>query len=675
VTPAATRHLRHGLLGVVVLLSIAVALSLRRPQTIAVPAKPDAGTPPSGTTMGGVVLRKFVEGTEKYVVKAKAMTGQQKGKMHLEGVEVTFPYLAEGKPATGTVTADQCTYDPDHQRASFRGHVRVTGRDGFFMESETLEYEGEAGWSHTDDPVKFQRGSLSGESTGAEYRAEKEALDLYKDVRLRLVREGAPPTDIVSGRAEIRRQESAVRFTGGVKVTRGAESLDSDQLNLEMSADFEKADRAVAIEDVVARAGAATLGGGKVPAGGEGYRVLRCRKLDTWFQENGQPRDSTAVKNAELEIRPAPGAPPEIRRVRAHALTFRFDEEGRLTTLEGGPEGVLTAEPVPAPAATPPGRKAKAPPPPTVRRVKSNAFTVGFDAEKGEVAKAVFTGDVEFTEPGRKAWAQAATLDETKGTLLLSGAPRLVEEGRESDLRADAIEIGTRTHELYARENVRHTVPVRSVPGGQPASGPSLFLARYLDYDSTTKTARYRENALLRSGKDELRAPLIVVEEPAPGRRRLTASGGIASLMYPRSDPGAKKPPLPVETRASEVVWEEEKSQAVYKGDVLVKQGDMQSKSPLATVTLAAGGGVEKVVAGEPVEVQQAARRANGARGTYTPKNETLVLEGEKVVLEDPQQRTEGRFLTFRSGEDRILVDGREETRPESVFKREPPKH
>jgi lipopolysaccharide transport protein LptA len=474
---------------------------------------------------------------------------------------------------------------------------------------------------------------------------------------------------ITSDRAEIRRQESAVRFAGKVKVSRGIETIQSDQLNLEMSADFEKVDRAVAIEDVVARTGAETLGAGKMPAAAEGSRVLRCRKLDTWFRDNGQPRDATAVKNAELELRPAAGGPPEIRRVTAHALTFRFDEEGRLAVLEGGPEGVLTAEPI---VASDPRKKPAAPT--GLRRVKANAFTVTFDPDKGELATAVFTGDVEFTEPGRKAWAQKASLDDAKGTLLLSGSPRLVEETRESDLRADTIEIGTRTHELYARENVRHTVPIRSVPGGQPASGPSLFLSRYLDYDSATKTARYRENALLRSGKDELRAPLIVVEEPAPGHRRLTASGGIASLMYPRPDPGAKKPPLPVETHASEVVWEEEKSEAVYKGDVLVKQGDMQSKSPAATVTMGAGGGIEKVVAGNPVEVQQGVRRARGANGTYTPKNETLVLVGEKVVLEDPQQRTEGRFLTFRSGEDTILVDGREETRPESVFKREPPK-
>jgi LPS export ABC transporter protein LptC/lipopolysaccharide transport protein LptA len=670
VTPAATKRIRQGLLGVVVLLSLAVALSLRRPQTIAVSTKPDAGTPPSGTTMGGVVLRKFVEGTEKYVVKAKAMTGQEKGQMHLQGVEVTFPYLAEGKPTTGTIVADQCTYDPDRQRASFRGSVKVTGRDGLYMETDTLQYDGEAGRSMTDDHVKFRRGALSGESTGAEYRSEQEALDLHADVRLRIERADAPPTDIVAGRAEIRKQESAVRFDGGVRVTRSAESIESVQLNLEMSADFEKVDRAVALDDVVARAGAATFGGGKTPAGGEGSRVLRCRKLDTWFRENGQPRDSTAVKNAELEVRPAAGGPPEIRRVRAHALTFRFDEEGRLTTLEGAPEAVLTAEPI----ALAERKNTKNTAATGVRSVKSDSFLVSFDAEKGDVSTAVFTGSVEFSEPGRKAWATTASLDEGTGTVVLSGAPRLVEESRESDLRADAIEIGTRTNELHARENVRHTVPIRSVPGGQAASGPSMFLSRFLDYDSATKTARYRENALLRSGKDELRAPLIVVEEPSPGHRRLHASGGIASLMYPRPDAGAKKPPLPVETRASEVVWEEEKSEAVYRGDVLVKQGDMQSKSPAATVTMGSAGGIEKVVAGNPVEVQQGARRASGAHGTYTPRNETLVLVGEKVVLEDPQQRTEGRFLTFRSGEDTILVDGREETRPESVFKREPPK-
>jgi LPS export ABC transporter protein LptC/lipopolysaccharide transport protein LptA len=664
-TPAATRKLRQGLVLVVLLLVIAVAFSLRRPPTAAVDAKPTGGTPPSGTTMGGVVLRKFVEGTEKYVVKAKAMTGQEKGQMHLAGVEVTFPYLAQGKRGTGIVTADACVYDPDRQRASFRGNVKVTGGEGLLLETDTLQYQGDAGRARTDDPVKFRRGSLSGESTGAEYRSEEEALDLPKDVRLRVERDGFPPTDIEAGRAEIRRRESAVRFFGAVKVTRGAEYLESDELNLEMSADFEKIDRAVAIEGVVARAGATTLGGGKTPAGGAGSRVLRCRKLDTWFRENGQPRDATAVKNVELVLVPGEEGPREIRRVQGHHLTFRFDEEGRLEVLEGGPNGFLSSAPV---RGTQEVLEAR-------RSIKADSFTIRFDPAKGEVATADFKVNVEFAEPGRQAWAQSAVLDEAKATLLLTGGPRVRDEGAGSDLRADAIEIGTRSQTLSARENVRHTVPAQREASSKPSAAPAMFLSRYLDYDSATKTARYRENALLRSGKDELRAPLIMVTERPGGLRHLSASGGIASIMYPRSEAAGKKPPLPVQAQASELEWDEAKGEAVYRGNAVIKQGDIETRSPVATVTMTRqGGGVDKVVAGEPVEVLQGTRRAQGARGTYAVHEEKMVLEGPKVVLEDPRQRTEGRFLTFHAGDDTVLVDGREETRPESIFKREPPR-
>ena len=217
--------------------------------------------------MGGVVLRKFVEGTEKYVVRAKAMTGQEKGQMHLAGVEVTFPYLAQGKRGTGIVTADACVYDPDRQRASFRGNVKVTGEKASSSRRTRSSTRETRGGPAPTIPSSSVAARSTGESTGAEYRSEEEALDLPKDVRLRVEREGFPPTDIEAGRAEIRRRESAVRFFGAVKVTRGAEYLESDELNLEMSADFEKIDRAVAIEGVV-RAGGGDDSRGREDSGG-----------------------------------------------------------------------------------------------------------------------------------------------------------------------------------------------------------------------------------------------------------------------------------------------------------------------------------------------------------------------------------------------------------------------
>ena len=104
-----------------------------------------------------------------------------------------------------------------------------------------------------------------------------------------------------------------------------------------------------------------------------------------------------------------------------------------------------------------------------------------------------------------------------------------------------------------------------------------------------------------------------------------------------------------------------------------IRQGDIRTKSPEAVVTLSAdGSAIESVVAGEPVEVVQGTRKATGTRGTYTPGNETFVLVGEKVQLQDSDRQVEGRILTFQVGDDRIRVDGQEEARTEAVFKREP---
>ena len=82
------------------------------------------------------------------------------------------------------------------------------------------------------------------------------------------------------------------------------------------------------------------------------------------------------------------------------------------------------------------------------------------------------------------------------------------------------------------------------------------------------------------------------------------------------------------------MVYDEKARRVVYTGDVEMRQGDILTKSPEAIVLLAADGRtIDRVLAGAPVEVRQGVRRATGERGTYTPRDETLVLVGEKVVL------------------------------------------
>ena len=311
--------------------------------------------------------------------------------------------------------------------------------------------------------------------------------------------------------------------------------------------------------------------------------------------------------------------------------------------------------------------------------MESKSLAATLDPLSGAVRQATFTKNVAFTEPGRKAWAGRAVFDEGAGRVTLTEEPRIVDEAEGSELRARRIALGARGGGVTASENVRHTLAPRA-KGGRPGmlggEEPTVLLCQEFDYDAATRTARYRENALLRSGKDEVRAPTIVLEQPAAGGRRLTASGGTTSVLHPRGERGASKEPAPVEARSREMVYEESANRIVYTGDVEIRQGDILTRSPEAVVTLTKdGGAVDRLLAGEPVEVQQGVRRATGQRGTYTPANETLVLVGEKVVLQDVDRRLEGRILTFEVGSDRIRVDGREEVRTEAVFKRkEPPK-
>jgi lipopolysaccharide transport protein LptA len=287
---------------------------------------------------------------------------------------------------------------------------------------------------------------------------------------------------------------------------------------------------------------------------------------------------------------------------------------------------------------------------------------------------------VQFTEPGRKASAQKAVYDEGAGLVTLTGGePRISDEAQGGELRGREIRIGTRSRAVSASENVRHTIPRKgkgsASPGPLAGEEPTVILCRQFDYDPQGRSARYKDNAVMRSVADEIRAPLIVLDEPAEGKRRMSAAGGVQSTIQPKAKKPGQPPPAPVAARSREMVYDEAGRRVVYTGDVEIRQGDMLTKSPEAVVVLGADGStMERLLAGAPVELRQGAKVARGERATYTPADETLVLVGEKVVLEDADRRLEGRVLTFQSGSDRIRVDGREEVRTQAVFKRVPPK-
>ena len=277
---------------------------------------------------------RFREGNRQMQMKWRSMAGREGESSRFEGVELTLPYVAEGRNATATITAAEAQYLPTPLRLSFRGHVKLTTDDGFELESESLKYWGPEARAFTRDPVRFRRGATSGSADEMEYTADK-GVWLGGHVRVRLEEEAGPPLEISAGAARGSRVERVLRFDEGVVARQGSRELHSHSLELNLSADLHAVERAVALDDVdVVSSGGEPLPG--TPAGGGGRR-LRCHQLEVSFRSKGVLQEAVATRGAQLELDPGPTDPREQREIAAPRLRFAFDELGRLASVKGEP--------------------------------------------------------------------------------------------------------------------------------------------------------------------------------------------------------------------------------------------------------------------------------------------------------------------------------------------------
>lgn len=664
-TPRTTRLIRGGLLAGMAVLAAVVTRSLAsRSVRPAVDPAPEASeSPTTATRMEGFTHFRMEMGETKFSVKAKSYTGKEDEEMHLQGVEVQFTYMARGKEGRSTITADESLYTPTLQKAVFRGNVHVITEDGFELDTQSLVYRGDKNLSRTEDPVRFRRKDLSGTATGAVYDAAARKLELLADVVMKLQDPDNTPMDIKSARAVFEREEGLLRFIDDVEVVQGSDRLTAGRLLVNIAPDTQAIYRAQAVDEVNLWMGGGDLAQGIAVGGsaGRGPRHLTGKKLDLWFRPDRTLQEATAGPDAVLTMRPGKGDPPEKRVLKARFLAFGFDERGKLSELRGQKDSSFVAEPIPP---------AKG----STRTLNCQSFIARVDPATGEPALIEFTKDVVFTEGTQRATAEKAYLDGAKNALFLQEGPALTDSAQGSRLTAKVIQLATKSGDVEAHDDVRHMLDKPGATGGLlGGKGATLLAADRFEYKSATKIAHYRQSALLRTGKDEIRGDEIRLHELPGGKRRLEAAGSVVSRMHPAAEKDGGKAPATVEARAKEMVYEEGKNEIVYTGDVTIKQGDIQTTSPKATIKLVEGGNsIDTLVAGEPVEVQQGIRRATGARATYTPRTEMMLLVGEKVVLKDPSQELEGRSLTFHVGDARILVDGREQVRTQLIIRDKP---
>lgn len=673
-TPRTARLVRGGLLVVLVGVSGVVALSLRRPAKG--PAAVPSPSPSAAPAQEGTALRGFVHRTVKtdkegnvrdsFVVRAQSMEGKDGEEQRLRGVEVNLTYMAKGEPGKATIVADQGLYAPTQQKAVFQGHVHVTTEDGMDLKTEHLIYRGDHNSVKSDAHVEFKRKDLSGTARGFTYDSETGRLELLADVDLKIQDEDNPATLIKSASAEATREEGLMKFLGGVEVTQGGDRLKSDRLVVNFSDEDRVIHRAQALDNVdLWTSGATQVPGMTAATTGNGPRHLTCRRLDLWLRPDRTLQQAVAGPDADLTMMPGPKDPRERKRLRSEVLDFVFDDKGKLEELTALKDTLFTTEAIPPAKAAP-------------QTLECKRFVAKIDPATGQASTIEFLKDVSFARGSQKATSQRALYDGAKTTLTLTEDPVMIDEQQGTELHAETIEMKTDLGDVHAREGVRHILRGRSaVRAGLLGSkdDPTLITAGEFDYTAKTKLAAYQHGVLLRSGKDEIRSGALTILERPDGKRHLEANARVISRMQPKAAV-AGKIPATVESRAGEMAYDEVANQIVYKGDVYIRQGDIQTKSPEATLSLNPdGGSIKTLEAGDPVEVQQAARKATGSKGTYTPSTETMVLVGDNVMLTDATGQVQGRSLTFHVGDERVLVDGREEVRTQMILKNEPKKN
>ena len=209
------------------------------------------------------------------------------------------------------------------------------------------------------------------------------------------------------------------------------------------------------------------------------------------------------------------------------------------------------------------------------------------DAAKGTMKQVDFEGTVEFAQASQRASGQKARYDAVTETLFLTGDARVQDEGQGSDLRAEAIDLGTRKESVSARGSVRHTV-TRTRPASRPGllsrEEPAVFLApalRLRRRDSHRPLPRERAPAL---GKG--RGAGAPPDAGGAGAGAAAPDGHWRGGIDPLPAPGARRDEgagAGRDAQQGDGLRRGEEPRHL-QGDVEIRQGDIRTKSPEAVV-------------------------------------------------------------------------------------------
>jgi len=378
--------------------------------------------------------------------------------------------------------------------------------------------------------------------------------------------------------------------------------------------------------------------------------------------------DGHNLKNGEtvgpgtIQVTPA-DAKTGQKVITAGQFLMTFDAHSRIESLHGlAPTKVLFLPPATGPAET------------TTQQTEADRLDAVFDVGTQTLREVRQTGDFQYRDGDRHGSADDAHYDVQTQMMELLGHPQVWDTN--SRIKCRKITIDTRTNTSFGEGNVQATQLPSPAIGTRSAQTPTLptnVLADRMVARQQSQTIQYQGHVRAWHGNDVVESSALDVYRT---QKRVTSdSQVVTSFLQPAamvSEQGGVPPTIvgtrPVTIRADSLEYFDQGRRARYHGNVRLVTENTTLQSDRLDVYFAQGdtlegSEVDYAEAQGHVKITEPGRVGFGDRAEYFAGPGKIVLTGgQPSVIDAKKGSTTGQRLTFFMHDDRLFVDGGDQT-------------
>ena len=617
----------------------------------------------------------YEDGTVRFV-EPKLTTTRAGREFHLSGLEATIG----PKQANMIVTGD----------------VVLKASDGLEARTDEASYSSGEAMVRVPRKIEFAKGRLRGSGIGMTYDEPREVMWLLDQAQITMAPEGGkdPGLRIVAGTAGMARREKYFRFDRGFNATREGRVLSSDSAMAYLTDDEER------LKSLELRGSSRIVMSGAIEGG---LQSMDARDINLEYAEDGETLEH-AVLAGQSVLQLAGATGQAGRRIAGEVIDVTVGPDGAVTSLvardkvqlslpasKDTPERVIRAASMDGTGEPGKGltgarfnrdvefREQRVGAPPRVARSRTLSLVLGAN---GGIDDAHFAGGTAFEDGTTRARAMEARYLVAKGQLLLSGAlkdqPPTVSDDRLT-VEATTIDLTFEGPKMIAKGNVQ-SVSQPATKGGDTKAGahvpgllkddqPANVTAAALDYDGALDKAIYTGGARLWQKDTAIAAESITVDEKTGDLYARDKNQVRSTLPLEQIDSKTgERTKVNSIASAKDMHYQDAVRRATYTTDAHVNgpPGDLRAVK-IELYLVEGGGSLEKAEAYDQVSVVADGRTAKGQRMTYFAAEERYLMTGSPVNIVEQCRDTTCKVLTFFRSTDRVLCDGSEEKRTQTL--------